>query len=126
MALMIHDTTGTQTDCPKPLSRKKLRQLMPMNRSDLTAGSLKNSKNPFHIAGRVSGWKAVSAVMQKRRERQDKRKLFEKRSLPDGTTFQMLPNAVDLVDIKPTLFERVGGLFSKLRRQFEREKAKGK
>ena len=24
MALMIHDKTGTQTDCEKPLSRKKL------------------------------------------------------------------------------------------------------
>jgi hypothetical protein len=126
MALMIHDTTGTQTDCGKPLSRKKLKQLMPLNHDDLTSGALINQKNPFHLSGRGRGFKAVSTVLQKRRARQDKRKLFEKKTLPDGTSYQLIPNAADLAEIKPTLFERLGGLFGGFKKKFERMQAKGK
>ena len=55
MPLIHHDTTGTATDCPRPLSRKKLKQLMPQNHDDLTSGALMDPKNPFHIRGRKRG-----------------------------------------------------------------------
>jgi hypothetical protein len=120
MALMIHDTTGTQTDCEKPLSRKKLKQLMPQRSLALTARMLAEK------TGRVIGRASISTVKEKQRARRDKRKLFEKRALPDGTTFQLMPNAADLVDIKPTLFERLGGLFGGFKKKFERMQAKGR
>jgi hypothetical protein len=119
MDLMIHDTTGTQTDCKKPLSRKKLKRLM-RNNPGLT------SRNLREVFSRSIGPKAFSLMKKKRLERSAKRKLFEKKTLPDGTSYQLMPNVLDLVEIKPTIFERVGGLFGKLRRQLEREKAKGK
>ena len=46
---MVHDKTDTQTDCSKPLSRKKLRQLMPQN-SGLTSYTLS------HNHGRKPGY----------------------------------------------------------------------
>jgi len=126
MPLIHHDTTGTQTDCPRPLSRKKLRSLMPLNRNNVTAKALKDSRNPLYIFGRRTGFKIFPRWKQKRLERQNKRKLFEPRTLPDGTRYQMLPNAADLLEIKPTLFERLGSLFGNLRKKAEREKARGK
>jgi hypothetical protein len=126
MPLIHHDTTGTETDSVAPLSRKKLRALMPLNRNDLTSGALANPKNPLHISGRYRGWKAVSTVFQKQRERQSQRKLFAKRSLPDGTTFQLTPTAAEVEQMKPTLFERLGGLFGGFKKKFERMQAKGK
>ena len=119
MVFMIHDKTGTQTDCLKPLSRKKLKQLMPHN-LNLT------SKNLLEKTNRVIGPKAFSLMKTKRLERKTRRKLFEKRTMPDGTTFQLLPNAVDLEVIKPTVFERLGSLFGNLRKRAERESARGK
>ena len=126
MALLHHDMTGTQTDCEKPLSRKKLRTLVPHSRNDLTAGALRNPKNPFHIAGRLRGWKIWAIVAQKREQRHKLRKLLEKKTLPDGTTYQLVPTAAELEVIKPTMFERLGSLFGNLRKRAEREKAKGK
>jgi hypothetical protein len=126
MSLIHHDTTGTQTDCPKPLSRKKLRQLMPHNSRNLTTMALTDRENPIRMLGRKTGWKMWSNLTRKRQERKTKRKLFERKTLPDGTEFQLMPNAADLVEIKPTIFERLGGIFGNLRRQFERQKAKGK
>ena len=69
MPLIHHDTTGTATDSVRPLSRKKLKQLMPQNHDDLTSASLMNSKNPFYIADRKKGPKRISAQDQKIRQR---------------------------------------------------------
>jgi hypothetical protein len=120
MIPVIHDTTGSQTDCQKPLSRKKLRQLMPQNRDNLTSKALTRSM------GRRSGFKLFSQAKQKRAERAKLRKRFSKHTLPDGTTFQLIPKPHEVEVMKPTVIERVSGLFAKLRKQFERQKAKGK
>jgi hypothetical protein len=119
MALLHHDMTGTQTDCEKPLSRKKLKRLMP-NNPGLT------SRNLREVFNRSIGPKAFSLMKKKRLERSAKRKLLEKKTLPDGTTYQLVPTAAELEVIKPTMFERLGSLFGNLRKLAEREKAKGK
>ena len=124
--LMHHDRTGTETDSARPLSRKKLKQLMPHNHDDLTSGSLANPKNPFHISGRKYGHKLWSRVARKREERSKLRRLFTKRTLDDGTTVQLIPTPAEVEMMKPTIFERLGGLFGHMRRKFEREKARGK
>lgn len=126
MQLMHHDTTGTQTDSAKPLSRKKLKQLMPHNHDDLTSGSLMNPKNPFHIAGRKPGLRLFRKVAQKRAERSKLRRQFRKITLDDGTTAQLIPTPAEVEMMKPTIFERFGGMFGNLRKKFEREKARGK
>ena len=118
MPLLHHDTTGTQTDCPKPLSRKKLKQLMPQNRGLRTA-TLKET------IGRRIGLNVFSAMFRKRQERSAKRKLHTKRTLSDGTTFQLIPNAADIAAMKPTIFERMAGMFGLLRRKTERAQQRG-
>ena len=76
--------------------------------------------------GRAIGQASISTVKEKQRARRDKRKLFEKRALPDGTSYQLIPNAADRAEIAPTLFERLGGLFGGFKKKFERMQAKGK
>jgi hypothetical protein len=115
MTFLIHDTTDTQTDSPWPLSRKKLRQLMLGNRANLTAKALQHT-------GRRRGLKLLALWKQKRQARQNKRKLFEKRALPGGITFQLMPNAADKAAIAPTLLER---MFAVFKRKRERGQAKG-
>ena len=115
MTYFTRDTIGTQTDAPWPLSRKKLRQLMPSNRANLTSEALRPT-------GRRRGLKLLAAWKQKRQARQNKRKLFEKRTLPGGTTFQLTPNVADKVAIAPTLIER---MFDAFKRKLERGQAKG-
>lgn len=102
-----HDTTGTQTVCDKPLSRKVLPEM-------------------FANRNRKGGRKRWTAMAQKREERAKLRKLFTERTLADGTTVQLIPNAAEIEEMKPTIFERLGGMFGKLRTQFERGKSKGK
>lgn len=114
MALMIHDTTGTQTDSARPLSRKKLKQLMWRN-PRLTTANLQEK------IGRRVGLSFFSKLNRKRQERANKRRLHSKRSLPDGTTFQLTPTAADLEVMKPTIFERLGSMFKNLRKRAERE-----
>jgi hypothetical protein len=75
--------------------------------------------------GRRIGLSFFSKLNQKRQERANKRRLHSKQSLPDGTTFQLLPNDADLKMMKPTLFERMSSLFGSLQRKAERQKAKG-
>ena len=67
MPLIHHDRTGTETDCEKPLSRKKLKQLMPMNKN-LTSRLMKTR------LGRAIGHASISTVKEKQRARRDKRK----------------------------------------------------
>jgi hypothetical protein len=119
MNLLHHDTTGTQTDCAKPLSRKKLKQLMRGNPS-LT------SQNLFQRFGRRSGRKNWPSPWRKREERARLRKMFEPVTIEDGTRFQLVPKPHEVEAMKPTVFERLGGMFANLRKKFEREKAKGK
>ena len=117
MALMIHDTTGTQTDSVAPLSRKKLKQLMRKN-PNLTAVTFQER------FGRRIGLGFFSRLNKKRQERANKRRLHAKRSLTDGTAFQLLPTVADLEVMKPTIFERIGSMFKNLRRRAERESAR--
>jgi len=126
MALMHHDTTGTQTDSARPLSRKNLKRLMPKNIDDLTSGALMNTKNPFHIADRKQGRKLWTKMGKKREERSRLRRQYRKITLDDGTTAQLIPTPAEVEMMKPTIFERLGGMFGNLRKKFEREKARGK
>jgi hypothetical protein len=43
------------TQCPAKVSRKKLRQLMPQNRANLTSKALQEPNNPFYMPGRKRG-----------------------------------------------------------------------
>ena len=120
MALMWKDTTGTATDCEKPLSRKKLKQLMPQSRLGLTSAEL-NAK-----IGRKPGLRLWKKAAKKREDRARLRKFFTKRTLEDGTTVQAIPTPAEVEMMKPTIFERLGSMFGNLRKKAEREKAKGK
>lgn len=116
--LMRHDVTGTETDCPKPLSRKKLKQLMRQNHSGLTARAL------WHR------YKRTSPHMRRELELQEKklREMMEgKKVTPDGTTAKVsktLAEQAEDAKAKPSIFTRLGGLFSNLRRRAERESAR--
>jgi hypothetical protein len=117
MALMWKDKTGTSTDCERPLSRKKLKRLMWRN-PGLTTATLQEK------FGRRIGLKFFSKVKQKQQERASKRRLHAKRTLPDGTKFQLLPTVADLEVMEPTIFERMGSMFKNLRKRAERESAR--
>ena len=67
-------------------------------------------------------FKLFALWKQKRQARQNKRALFERRTLPGGTTFQLMPNAADKAAIAPTLLER---MFAVFKRECERGQAKG-
>jgi hypothetical protein len=111
MTFLIHDKTGTQTNSVAPLSRKKLKALMPQNPH-------LGSKKLLEEWGRKIG--------RKRRERGRLREQFRKVTLADGTTAQLVPTAAEVEKMKPTIFERLGGFFGNLRRKAERESARGK
>lgn len=119
MNLMHHDTTGTQTDSARPLSRKKLKQLMPKNEG-------LRSKTLNLKFGRRIGHKLWPKVWQKREERHRLRKLYTPRVLDDGTKIQLVPTQADIETMKPTLFERLGGLFGGMTKRFQRKQAMGK
>jgi 5-hydroxyisourate hydrolase-like protein (transthyretin family) len=119
MALMIHDTTGTQTDCGKPLSRKKLKQLMPQSSMRLTARML------YEKTGRLSP--AIKAELA-RMERE--KKAMEKAATDtDGTTFKWGdPKGVveETAQGKPNIFKRLKRMFDALPKQDRQRKRKVK
>ena len=115
MALMIHDTTGTQTDCPRPLSRKKLRQLMPQSSMALTSRAL------FSKTGRTNRKiRHELAAMEAAR----KAELEAAESIKAGNFDYKLTPLPEKP--KPSLFNRLGKFFSGLQRKAERQSAKGK
>lgn len=113
MALMWKDTTGTATDCEKPLSRKKLKQLMPHSRMGLTSREL------YAKTGRTNR-KIRLALAQAEQERKEAE---AEAAVESKATFKLIG---DEADEKPNLFNRLGSLFGNLRKKAEREKAKGK
>lgn len=119
MKVLIRDTTGTQTDSIAPLSRKKLKQLMRQNRN-LTSGFMQKK------FGRKPGKKFWSKLAQKREERKKLRRLFASHTLEDGTKVQLIPKPEEIKAMRPTIFERLGGMFSNMTKRFERATAKGK
>jgi hypothetical protein len=109
MALMIHDTTGTQTDCPKRLSRKKLKQLMPQN-TDFTA------KGIFLRYGRMS-----PSMRKELADAEREKKRQERMPKAEGIALETM-----VAESKPNIFKRLSGFFSNLQRKAERQSAKGK
>jgi hypothetical protein len=116
MALMWKDTTGTSTDCEKPLSRKKLKALMPHSRMGLTSREL------FAKTGRTN-WKIRRELAEAEAQRKAEAELDAANS---KTTAKLIPLAPK-EESKPNLFKRLGSLFGDLRKRAERESArKGK
>lgn len=107
--LMIHDTTGTQTDCPKSLSRKKLKQLMPLNHG-LTAKAL------------YRGFGRMSPAMKRELRAAEAAAKAEAR----GEEIEIPIPKVAHTTPKPNLFNRLGAKLANLRKQAERKIAKGK
>jgi hypothetical protein len=112
MALMWKDTTGTQTDCEKPLSRKKLKSLMPRSRMGLTSREL------YAKTGRTN-WKIRRELAQAEEQRKAKAELD---AIESKATYKLS----DLLEAeeKPSIFKRLGSLFGNLQKRAERESAK--
>jgi hypothetical protein len=112
--LIHHDTTGTQTDCEKPLSRKKLKRLMPHSRMALTSRAM------YHRTGRLNAnIRKELAALEEARKAQEELAATESKA-----TYKLsdLPGAEK--DKKPSLFNRLGSMFGNLRKKAERESAK--
>jgi hypothetical protein len=102
--LFIADTTGTQTNCPRPLSRKKLRQLCRNAHAGLTSRQM-------HVKfGRTNP--AIRAELKHRAEMAE-----QLRSLNAAVAEQ-----AQAVAARPSM---LGRFFGKLRTQFERATARG-
>lgn len=115
--LMWTDPTGKQSTCPKPLSRKKLKQLMPRNSSRLTAKEL------YHRFGRMSpSMKRELENKKKRAEDMAEATRAGKVSLVD------IAGAIDaeIAEAKPSIFKRLGGFFAGLKQKSDRAAARGK
>jgi hypothetical protein len=113
MALMHHDTTGTQTDCPRPLSRKKLRQLCSHNKPMFTAKLLE------FRTGRMT-----QATKKRVRETEAEQKRERKLLLAGVPADERAPDGDPLT--KTSVFKRLNEKFAGMTRSFQREKAKGK
>ena len=113
---MHHDTTGTQTDCEKPLSRKKLKRLMPHSRMALTSRAM------YHRTGRLNAniRKELAAAEEARKLRE------ELAATESNATYKLSPLPGADEEKKPSIFKRLGSMFGNLRKKAEREKARGK
>ena len=118
--LMHHDTSGTETDSVKPLSRKNLRRLMWGNRQAVSSSAMKER------LGREKGKKSFGEARQKQRERKAHAKLIKKGTLPDGTAYELSPSPMEVRQFlhDQSIVGRLGNLFKGLRRKAERESAK--
>jgi hypothetical protein len=103
--LFIVDTTGTQTNCPRPLSRKKLRQLCPHSRAGLTRTQM------YSKYMRVSGKMRAELKAQKEHAEQ----LAAIRA-----TNAIVKPTPDAEPAKPSIFARLSGFFGGLKRKAER------
>ena len=119
MALMHHDTTGTQTDSVKPLSRKKLKQLMRQQHGALTSRAM------FARTGRLNAGirKEIAAAVAKR-----KTDLEAAESVKAGKfSYSLSDKSSDKAEeAKPSIFKRFGKFFGNLQRKADRESARGK
>lgn len=111
MGLMIHDTTGTQTDCPKPLSRKKLRQLMPHNRPNLTARMLERS------VGRLTA--DTRKRMRETEAEQKRERKLQLAGVPADA------RGMDSDGANTSVFKRLSDKFANMTEREQRKKAKG-
>ena len=91
MTLFHRDTTSSQTDCPKPLSRKKLHRLMPQNQGFTSGAWLEKMFGRKRGKARRSGARKahIEAVGQ----------------LQDGTKYQLIRQ------VPVTLFDRMKATF---------------
>jgi hypothetical protein len=113
MALMHHDTTGTQTDCPRPLSRKKLKQLMPQSSMSLTSRAM------FARTGRLN-----TKIRRELAEAERKRKAERELSASDSKATYKLIEQESVGEKKPNLLKKLSGFFGNLQRRAERESAR--
>jgi hypothetical protein len=113
MALMHHDTTGTQTDCPRPLSRKKLRSLCNHNKPLFTAGLLESK------IGRLS--KETKKRLRDTEAEQKREREMILAGVPAG---ERAPDSEGMT--KTSVFKRLSGMFATMTERDQREKAKGK
>lgn len=114
--LFIKDTTGTQTDCPKPLSRKKLKQLMPRNSSRLTAKEL------YHRFGRMSP--LMKRDLERAKRESEAAQKEEKELMLAGVPPEERGPEKELP--KPSIFRRMSGFFAGLKQKSDRAAARGK
>jgi len=111
--LIHHDTTGTQTDCEKPLSRKKLKSLMPHSRMALTSRAM------YHRTGRLNAnIRKELAALEEARKAQEELAATESKA-----TFK-LSDLPQIEEKKPNLFKRLGSFFGNLQKRAQRESAK--
>jgi hypothetical protein len=103
--LFIVDTTGTQTNCPRPLSRKKLRQLCPQSHAGLTRREM------FSKYGRTSA--------KMRKELKARKEYAEKMEALRATNAIVKPTP-EAEPAKPSIFARLSGFFGGLKRKAER------
>lgn len=115
MPVMYHDTTGKTPDCPRPLSRKKLKQLMPMNKG-LTARAL------FHQYKRMSP-QMQRDLLAAQRETEANKKKEEALKLAGVPPEERGPEEEIA---KPSIFRRLSGMFAGLKKAADRKKAMGK
>ena len=117
MALIHHDTTGTQTDSAKPLSRKNLRSLCGHNTQAFTSRLL--YKKTGRLNASIIKELAAAEAEKKRRETE------EKEALESKATYKLIePEKAE--ETKPNLFKRLWTMFGNLRKRAERESARGK
>lgn len=122
MNLFHHDTTGTQTDSAKPLSRKKLRSLMSQNRAGLTGGQL-----AFKSKGARPSMQMRIARKVAEREERLKAIYVETPQAEGGHDDRVLAAAmaeiVKPAEAKPTISDRISDMLGLSK--FQRRKAMG-
>ena len=120
MNLFHHDTTGTETDSARPLSRKKLRSLMYHNRAALTGGALAFKTKGARPSMQMRIAKRVEEKAARLSEAEQKR---EAALILAGVP--ATERGLDDAD-KPNIFKRMSGMFADMTKRFQRGQAKGK
>lgn len=114
--LQIVDRTGTQTDCEKPLSRKKLKQLMPAQSGKLTARELEAK------IGRPSLQTKREARLQAHLAKLEKLETAIQGPASSDSKEEREAIAASVLAAKPSIFSRMGAMFDRLRATAERAK----
>jgi hypothetical protein len=112
MTFIIHDMTGTQTDCEKPLSRKKLRQLCCRNKPVFSARNLERH------TGRLS--KATKERMRETEAEQKRERALQLAGVPGEDRG---PDGDPLTGT--SVFKRLRGMFANMTQRFQRAQARG-
>jgi len=109
MTLFHRDTTSSQTDCPKPLSRKKLRQLR------------------WHHPASTSGGGWLEKLLSRKRgkahrsgaKRETRTKVLAQGQLADGTEYTLTKQ------VPLTLFDRMKATLKVALGKFQRAQKRG-